>query len=383
MLSILISNAALLGLQLLQLIVVAQLLGEVEVGRFGYALALTSPVQAFWMANLRPLLQTSTVHDDDLTSIIQSRIVQTFAFLATSLVIGAVTFQSGWALLVSMSLSKCIDMLLEIRLAILARDMRYGDMARAQSLRAVIAAVGFTGAVLLFHSIEAGFIAVSAGLLPLVAVDLRRLRPGRSNYLKAFRERFASDSARGLVSVGELLLAMLPRYVLMAQAGPAAVGGFTVVYYIITAFNVIFQAISQYFVRMQETVGRGWKTGLALIVALSSMVVCAAWFVGPEMIQFVFHIDVRREDLTLIVLSGAVAYVYVYLYSMNIGRIQPWHHLASYLPTLSISLGVLSLSFEYGMHAFNASVVLSRMLQLAALILLVVVSHAAQPSKSY
>lgn len=383
MLPILISNAAFLGLQLLQLIVVAQLLGEVEVGRFGYALALISPVQAFWMANLKPLLQTSTVHDDDLISIIQSRVVQTAAFLATSLGLGTLIFQSGWILLLSMSLSKCIDMLLEIRLALLARDMRYADMARAQSLRAFIAAAGFTGAVLLFHSIEAGFFAVCAGLAPLVAADLRRLNPGRSNYLKAFKARFAVDSARGLVSVGELLLAMLPRYVLMAQVGPAAVGGFTVVYYIITAFNVIFQAVSQYFVRMQESAGRGWKTGFALIIALSSMVVCVSWFVGREVIQFVFNIDVSREDLTLIVVSGAVAYLYVYLYSMNIGRIQPWRHLASYLPVLGMSFGLLNLSIEYGMEVFNASVVLTRILQLTALVILVVAFHASQPSKSH
>ena len=125
-------------------------------------------------------MQTSTVHDEDLTSIIQSRVVQTAAFLATSLVLGTLTFRSGWVLLLSMSLSKCIDMLLEIRLAILARDMRYPEMARAQSLRALIAAVGFIGGVLLFHSIEAGFFAVSAGLAPLVVADLRRLRPDMS-----------------------------------------------------------------------------------------------------------------------------------------------------------------------------------------------------------
>jgi O-antigen/teichoic acid export membrane protein len=372
MLGMVASNVALVLYQLLQLIFVARVFGQESVGQLGFCLAVISPIQIFWMANLRTLMQTASVEDRHVGELVAARAWQTMAFLATVLVASVFTTGITLGLLMSVAASKAVDMMLEMRMAVITREGKFRMLARRQLVRVLLSTLAFLVGAWTFQSMASGFLAHALILLPF-AVREYRLATGISIFGggTVFLARLRTDLALGGVSVGESLLAMLPRFVLMDKFGAAALGVFTVVYYFITAANVLVQAVSTYFSRRHGRGESGAVHGLIAVAGLGALAVGGAFMFGPWVIQLVFELPVDAQSVALLMLSGAFAYLYVYVYALYVGVLDPWKHLACFALILCLSWWLLASSAGAGWMEFLWAVSITRALQLLVLLICV------------
>lgn len=367
MLWVVLSNAVLVGYQFIQLVFISRFFGGSAVGDFGYALAIVSPVQVFWMANLKSLVQSSSVSELDLPIIYTGRFVQAVLFLVSiALCLAILSLPAG--LVFAVALAKSVEMMFDLRGGFYVRSGCMKRLAVCQLFRVLVMATSFYSVAVYTRSIFLGIIVGVLAVLPLLAYESRGLLMFRS--IKAAFNNVFNDIPLGLVAVCESLLALLPRFVLMASAGAAAVGAFTVTYYLISAFNVVVQGVSICFARRFHSGGGGFFYPIAGILLFGFFVTLLSYLFGDVFISLIFGVDVSGGYVAGIVLSGVFAYIYVFIYGVAVDRISRLLMVAVFSLVVVLSYFILLLAVDYSSVVFSFTVAATRAMQLLVVIVM-------------
>jgi O-antigen/teichoic acid export membrane protein len=250
-------NAAYAGCQWLVFVLIVRALDLREAGRFAYWIAVTGPIFVLANVRLRSLLAIAVGPTNDFPDYLKARLLTTAAAAGAALLIALLLSGDRQALVV-VALIACArgcDAVSDICHGLFQRqlDMRTAGIGLIinGALSAALVAAGLWVRPSLAGA--AGLYAL-ASLVTLIGWDLPRMRAtmlatgspkSTSGGLAAARRLIWRAVPLGLSSVIGSLQINLPRYVVAAYLGPAAVAVFTALAYVPTLGNLIANAVAQ------------------------------------------------------------------------------------------------------------------------------------------
>jgi len=313
------------------------------VGRFALGLAITAPIFMFTNLQLRGVQATDARSEFDFADYFTLRLMTTFAGL---ILVGAIALFGRFdpttaGVILLLGLSKTIESLSDVVAGLLQKEERLDRVAISLIIRGLCSLVAFAVTFAKLHSILA---AVAALVLVWLSVylfyDLRqarllvRRRP-RFFALRRIRlRRLALLSAPlGIVMTLVSLNVNLPRYLLEHVSGPADLGIFASLAYLLVAVNLIVNALGQSVVArlarlFAEGEVRGFRRILNRLLMLASLIlvlgVPLAHLVGGRLLATLYRPEYGRQNslfLLLVAAAGISSLASFLGYGMTAARI--------------------------------------------------------------
>lgn len=282
------------------LLVLAKYTSPVDVGLFGLALAVTAPVFAFVLLQLRAVLAADAAGRYAAHTFLAVRLATTLAGVALVGLIAATVYTGRTtAVIVIVGLMKAVEALSEICYGFFQRDERMDLVAWSMILKGVATLGAAVAIAALTHDIlmVAGA-ALAIWTLTAAVYDvphLRRRTPLRGIVRADRRESralFVATLPLGAVTALLALAISAPRYAVETVAGAAALGFYTAVSYVPNAAGSVVSSVGQASsARVARLVLNGagaeallWRlTGVAVavgIVGVAGSLVLGEWALG-------------------------------------------------------------------------------------------------------
>ena len=246
-------NAAYLASQWGLLLVLAKYTSPAEVGLFGLALAVTGPVFAFALLQLRAVLAADASGRYAARTYLSLRLAMTLAGAAVAVVIGATVYDGrATAVIAVVAAMKAVECVSEICYGFFQHDERMDLVARSMLLKgAATLAAGFAAAALTGSLLAVAGAALAVWVVTAAAYDLPHLaaRTPLGGFFRADRAEsrtlLAASLPLGLVTALLSLAVSAPRYVVETTAGVAVLGFYTAVSYIPNAVGSVVSSVGQ------------------------------------------------------------------------------------------------------------------------------------------
>ncbi|MEV4489502.1 hypothetical protein AB0K04_05220 [Micromonospora coxensis] len=253
------------------------------VGQYALGLAVSAPVMLVCGLGLHTVLVTDTADRFVPAEYLRTRLAGVGAALAVIGALAAVAGTAGATVVLLVGLAKALDGVGEIFFAVLQRAGRVRTVGRAMTVNGtvtLVAAVGLLAAtgdlrVAVLGSVLGSLLGSvgypvwtvrrlrARGQLPPGPAAPRRRRTERARLLRLAVTALPVGLASGLASFS----VNVPRYVVEHRLGPAALGVFAALSYVLLAANMLFSAMYQVLLpRMSAMLGRGERTALIRLV---------------------------------------------------------------------------------------------------------------------
>lgn len=336
-------NAVYAACQWMVFVLLMRSLTLADVGQFAYWMAVTGPVFVLANVRLRNLVATDVESPHPFADYLRARLLTTTFAVCTTLLIG-------------LGLAASLDSLAIVALLVAARacdaisDICHGLFQRELDMQSAaigllangILSVAFVGvSVALGPSLAVAAGSYAAGsVVTLVAWDLPRMRTvtqtrhgataSRTSRLAVWR-LIRRALPLGLSAAVGSLQANLPRYIVAAYLGHAALAVFTALAYIPTLGNLIVNAVAQ---ASLPVLARDLRTSLAAYrqrlrrlvqagVGLAAISVLATIVVGRPIVAAIYGAEVAQIDVLLgLMVAAAVSYTYVFLGTAATARLR-------------------------------------------------------------
>lgn len=318
-------NLVYLAAQFLSFIALAQWSSVTEVGRFSWALALTSPV--FLLADLRTrqvqLSTTSTLlHYESF--LVQRVAIQ--AAVLPALFLLAIWFSPDGdttRIVVGLAILKSIEGIMNVSIGEHMRQEHAGRVAVLQLIRGVVYATAFSVTVFLTSKADlAVFVTAVALLVPVVVAHFtvdrksRKLRASRAQIIDLTRQSWPLGIGFfiGSITVNG------PRFLVEAFHGVESLAVFTAVAYVIVLANTVVDSVTQ---GIMPRFARYWRSGrgshaleatkqIGLVVACLGLVgVLLAVLIGDKVLLLLFGEPYDAGKTAMIALFVAATLQYV------------------------------------------------------------------------
>lgn len=329
-------NLAYLAAQFVVFVVLAQLSSTSEVGRFSWALALTSPI--FTLADMRTqqVQMTTPTSRYAYRVFLNQRALALSAAVAVSLTIGYVSVPDAAtrSTLLAVIALKAMEGMLNV---VLGEHMRHEEMGRVallQVVRSFVYAAAFVG--LTVSTLRADYAAAAAAaalLIPTVVGHLTipyelRKAPVRRRVIAALtRESFPLGIG---FFVGSLTV-NAPRFILEKYHGVDSLGVFAAVSYVVVLANTVVDSISQ---GVMPRFSSYWRKDLLThlvrvtrricvgVGAVGLLGVLASVLVGGPILGLLYGDEYRKGAgiLAVLMLSATLQYIASVLRSVLIAR---------------------------------------------------------------
>jgi len=313
------------------------------VGRFALGLAITAPIFMFSNLQLRGVQATDARSDFDFADYFTLRLMTTAVGLVLVCAIarfGGFDPTTAWVLLL-LGVSKAIESLSDVIAGLLQKEERLDRVAISLMIRGVCSLLAFAVTFRTLHSLLAAVAAlVLVWLSVYVFYDLRQahllvrhsprffaLRPTRLRRLALL------SAPLGIVMTLVSLNVNLPRYLLERATGPADLGVFASLAYLLVAVNLIVNALGQSVVsRLARLFAdgevRGFHRILNRLLAFAAMIlllgVPLAHLVGGRLLTVLYRPEYGRQNslFVLLVATAGVSSLASYLgYGMTAARV--------------------------------------------------------------
>ncbi|HSC28241.1 MAG TPA: oligosaccharide flippase family protein [Vicinamibacterales bacterium] len=322
-------NAVYAVCQWLVFVLLVKSLSPGDVGRFAYWTAVTGPI--FVMANmrLRNLLAAGVGVPHGFPDYLAARLLTAAVAVCAALVIGIVSGGAeAVAVLALIALARSCDAVSDICHGLFQRELKMRSAATGLMASGLLSAALVGLSLALRPSLRSAAAMYAAGaLLALVAWDLPRVRGlaverGSAPTPRAVWGLIRRGLPLGLSSAIGSVRVNLPRYVVAAYLGPAALAVFTALTHIPTLGNLVVNALSQaalpvlardlqgsparYRRRLRVLVALGVSLGLAGLLAAAS--------IGRAVLAWMYRADYADHVGVLLWLMAASAVTYAYLF---------------------------------------------------------------------
>jgi O-antigen/teichoic acid export membrane protein len=310
------------------LVVLTRLGTPDDVGVFALGLAISAPVMLFASMNLRAALVTDAQGEFQLRDYLSLRIVASSLAYAVVLVIAVARRSPLEVTLVIalIGLSKLVESIADILHGFLQQHERMGAVARSLTLKAclMVAAFALTFASTKSVALAAGGLVVSWTIVvavydvPVTVAVARDVGASVRDLVPRFDPATLRRLARqtfplGLTAALLSLVTNIPRYVLESYEGPAALGVFANLTYLVVAGALVVRAVGQ---AGSPRLARYWATNelpkftrlvarmLGLVLVFGSLCIVGALLFGPWLLGIVFGASYRDHAGILV---GVVA----------------------------------------------------------------------------
>ena len=305
------------------LMLLARLAGIDDVGRFGFATAVITPV--YWLADLglRTNKTTDVANLHSFADLLALRLVTTALGYASILALAAALSADRVTMAIAavFGAAKGVEAVSDLAYGVFQRHGRMALFARSMIARGVGGLAAFAALLVLTGSVAAAFagpLAVWAAAclahdLPL-ARGLSRGEERRVRWARLWPTAVASLPLGGVQFLAALNTA-LPRFFVERLLGLEALGAFTAVSYVLQAANTTVTAVSRSIsghladlfqagrpAAVRRTVTR--CAAATLLVGVAGLV--ASWLLGERILALLFGPELRGQGV-LLVLIVAVA----------------------------------------------------------------------------
>jgi O-antigen/teichoic acid export membrane protein len=305
--------------------VLAKMGNTTLVGRFALGLAISAPLFMFTNLQLRGVQATDARSDFDFSDYFTLRLMASLAGLAALvlLVLGSRYDAVTGIVIVLVGLSKAIESLSDVIAGLLQKAERLDRVAISLMIKGTLSLLAFGGVFWFTHSLVAAVVALIVAWLSVLAFyDLHQaliLIRGRDGFF-AFRwprlKKLAMVSAPlGIVMTLISLNINIPRYLLEHALGPADLGIFASLAYLLVAINMVVSALGQSVVsRLSRILAEGdvklFRKLLGKLLAFAALIlvitVPAAKLVGRPLLTFIYRPE-YGQHVSLFVLMVATA----------------------------------------------------------------------------
>lgn len=274
-------NLAYLGAQFLSFLALAQWTSMAEVGRFSWALALTSPIFVLADMRTRQVQLATTAKEFSYRSVLVQRIVTQLIALPIAVLL-SLTFapdRETMNIVLALTLLKSIEGLMNVSIGEHLRSEHAGKVAMIQLARGVL--YGGTFSLVIFitsHSSVAILITAIALLIPLVVAHLSLTKNERR--LKASSKQIAELTRQAWpLGIGFFIGSLTvngPRFLIEIYHGVESLAVFTAVAYVIVLANTVVDSVTQ---GIMPRFAGYWRTGrgnqaLAVTKRIGVIVAC-------------------------------------------------------------------------------------------------------------
>jgi O-antigen/teichoic acid export membrane protein len=328
-----VGNTAYAASQWFVFVLLVRSLTLAEAGQFAYWTAVTGPIFVLCGVRLRNLVATDVESPGPFADYLRARLLTTGVAVVAALLF-------GWWLTGPPGSLAIVAMLVTGRTCEAVSDICHGLFQRERDMRSAaiglmangISSVTLVGLSLaLWPSLAAATAAYAGGsLLTMVAWDLPRTRRctpvpecRRAGPWRAAWQLIRRALPLGLSSAVGSLQVMLPRYVVAAVLGHAALAVFTALSYITTLGNLVANAVAQaalpVLARDLRTSPVAYRRRLrALVIAgvgLGAFALLATTVFGRAIVSAVYGTGVpdRLDVLLWLMVTAAVTYAFVFL----------------------------------------------------------------------
>ena len=233
---------------------VAKLASPAALGQFGLGLSIAAPVFMLTNMQLRAVQATDARSEHSFADCFTLRCLGNLTGVVLILAVVALARydRTTSAVILLVAAARAIEQLSDVVAGRLQKFERLDQAARAQMLRGAASAVVFALVLRASHSLLAAVCAFAAACATVVlAYDFRlarRLQDGGRNFLssnrRALKRLAAASLPLGIVTALAVLNVNIPRYAVQHYLGPASLGIFvSVAYVLIATVNVIVNAM--------------------------------------------------------------------------------------------------------------------------------------------
>jgi O-antigen/teichoic acid export membrane protein len=226
----------------------------VAVGQYVLGISIAVPVFAFSTLQLRTVHATDARSGYSFADYFTLRclgIAAGFAMILAIVVLGHYDRDTSSVILL-VAIAKSVECLGDSPAGLLQKAERLDQVARSLMMRGIVCVPVFAAALLAFHKLTLAVVAVAvAWAFVLVFYDLRiarKLLRGERFFgsnLSKLRQLAAVSLPLGVVIGLVALNGNIPRYVVLRHLGPAQLGIFVSLAYLITSVNLIVYALGQ------------------------------------------------------------------------------------------------------------------------------------------
>jgi O-antigen/teichoic acid export membrane protein len=391
------------GCQWLVFVLLVKSLHLVDVGQFAYWTAVTAPIFVLANMRLRSVLATGVGTPRGFSDYLAARL------FTTSIAVGI-------SLLIAMMASTSVAALAVVVLIVCGRacdamsDICHGCFQRALDMRTAaiglmangILSVALVGVALeLWQSLTAATAAYAAGsFLALVAWDLPRVRgvvvsgTGAATGTRAVvRMLIWRAMPLGLSAAIGSVQANLPRYVIAAYLGPAALAIFTALAYLPTLGNLVVNAAAQaalpVLARDLKASQASYRSRLRRLVlsgtALGVASVAGTALVGRSALTWIYSASYADQIAVLLWLMAAagVSYAFVFLGTASTARMRFGSQcLISATGLAVVAAAVVPMVSRYGLVGAACALLAGAVVEACGYIILTVYDLTARPRRN-
>lgn len=243
-------NLAYLGAQFLSFLALAQWASVAEVGRFSWALALTSPIFVLADMRTRQVQLATTAKEFSFRSVLVQRIVTQLIAIPIAVLL-SLTFapdRETMNIVLGLTLLKSIEGLMNVSIGEHLRNENAGKVAIIQFARGVV--YGGTFSLVIFYTSQASIavlITAIALVIPLVVAHISLTRAERR--LKASSKQIAELTRQAWpLGIGFFIGSLTvngPRFLIEIYHGVESLAVFTAVAYVIVLANTVVDSVTQ------------------------------------------------------------------------------------------------------------------------------------------
>ena len=387
-------NVVYAGGQWAVLVLLVNALSPAEVGRYAYALAVTSPIFVLASVRLRNVLATTIASPGDFRVYLTTRVLTTGCALLASLVIGACSTSSREALIVIVlvALARSCDAVSDICHGVFQRELDMRTAAAGLMINGIVSVLLVQGALMLWQSLPFAAVGYAAGsCIALISWDMPRAarmlneREGSAGHQTwtGVRSLLVRALPLGLSSAIGSIQTNLPRYAIASLLGPAPLAVFAAISHIPLlghlAVNAASQAALPVLAKDAQLLRASYRARLSGLVAssigLGSIVLVLTIVGGRRLLGGIYGAEYAEHAsvLSWMMATAVITFTSVFLGTGTTARGRFGAQLAvstTSLVVVAASLGPLVLRF--GLNGAACSLLLGSIIELGAYTLLTV-----------
>jgi O-antigen/teichoic acid export membrane protein len=340
------------------IMVLAKLGSAKMVGEFTLALAVTAPLIFIFDLQLRSVIATDTKNEFSFRQYLSLKVISSLLVL---LLLGAIvtvgSFQGPTALVIFLiGVAKLIESIIELYYGLFQKNERMDLIAKSLMLRGILSLLIISILVITTNSLVIAVMGFAlTWLILFIFVErpkAKRLISPNDSEKQSIKSLFLTSLPLGIVIMMISLYTNIPRYVIEHTISTEAVGYYSALFYIITAGNLVINAIGQtisprlalYFSEQDYSKFTKLVVTFVFLGGIYGFVgTILAIFIGKFVLGLVYTQDYTgyHQVFVLLMISGMVMYASSFLgYALTAMRkfkIQPFLALGWVISALVLS----------------------------------------------
>jgi O-antigen/teichoic acid export membrane protein len=234
------------------IMILAKLGSPSLVGEFTLALAVTAPIILIFDFQLRSVLATDTAKEFPFSQYLQ---LKAFSSLSALMVLGLVLYMSGYqgqlALVIFIvGLTKLVESVIELYYGLYQQKERMDLIAKSLALRGIFSLAVVSLLMVVTNNLVISLFGFFFTWLFLLITEVLKAKQWvllsfKNGQESSVKRLFLKSLPLGVVMMMISLYTNIPRYMIENKLGTEAVGYFSALFYIVTAGNIVINAVGQ------------------------------------------------------------------------------------------------------------------------------------------